>query len=106
MAEHVYPVASLAVVSTDRPHRYGKQLVGHLGRRHGGEWDAETGAGWIDLANGRATVAAEGEALRLRVAAESDEELVRLEDVVGGHLVRFGERDELSVAWERDSASR
>ena len=106
MAEHVCPVASLAVVSADRRHRYGKQLVGHLGRRHGGEWDAEAGSGWIDLASGRATVAAEGDALRLRVVAEDDEELSRMEGVVGGHLVRFGERDELSVAWERDGAAR
>ena len=29
----------------------------------------------------------------------------QLEDVVGRHLVRFGERDELTVRWERDRAA-
>ncbi|MDT5178863.1 MAG: hypothetical protein QOJ95_3061, partial [Mycobacterium sp.] len=28
----------------------------------------------------------------------------RLEEVVGGHLVRFGEKDELAVTWERGRA--
>ena len=92
---------SHAVVRTDRPERYGKQLVSHLGRRNGGEWTPDTRSGWIDLAGGRATVTAgEGE-LHLHLVAESGE-LPRLEDVVGRHLVRFGERDGLTVGWVRD----
>ena len=106
MAEHVYPAASQAVVGTDRPHRYGKQLVAHMSRKHGGEWDADAGSGWIQLEGGRATVAAEEGSLRLRVLAATDDALPVLEDVVGRHLVRFGERDELSVTWERDEAGR
>ena len=33
------------------------------------------------------------------------DDLSQLEDVVGRHLVRFGERDELTVRWERDRAA-
>jgi uncharacterized protein len=32
-------------------------------------------------------------------------ELVHIEDVVGRHLVRFGERDELVVSWVRADGS-
>lgn len=89
-----------AIVSTDRPGRYGKQLVAHLGRRNGGEWSADAGSGWIDLATGRATVTAEHDGLHLHIEANPDD-IARLEDVVGSHLVRFGEKDELAITWTR-----
>ncbi|QNI06997.1 DUF2218 domain-containing protein [Mycobacterium kubicae] len=102
MAEPAYSSAARAAVSTDRPERYGKQLVSHLGRRHGGEWDSGNGTGRIDLDSGQAIVTAAEGVLLLRVTSTSDEELTRLQEVVEQHLVRFGERDELSVTWERD----
>jgi hypothetical protein len=89
-----------AAVATDRPARYGKQLVAHLGRRNGGEWSADAESGWIDLGAGRATVAAGDGLLDLHLSAPADE-LARLQDVIGSHLVRFGERDELSVEWTK-----
>ncbi|MDG3010236.1 DUF2218 domain-containing protein [Rhodococcus sp. D2-41] len=92
-----------AIVRTDRPGRYGKQLVSHLGRRHGGEWSPESGTGWIDLDTGRATVTAAEGALHLRIDSDDIDELARLEDVIARHLVRFGERDELTVTWERSA---
>ncbi|OHU98073.1 DUF2218 domain-containing protein [Mycobacterium talmoniae] len=89
-----------ATVLTDRPDRYGKQLVAHLGRRNGGQWSPETGSGWIDLGRGRATVTARGDRLELDVVAPA-EDLPRLEEVVASHLVRFGTHDELTVDWRR-----
>ncbi|MGL6235136.1 MAG: DUF2218 domain-containing protein [Segniliparus sp.] len=106
MTEQAYTAASRAAVATDRSHRYGKQLVAHLGRKHGGEWDADAGSGWIELAGGRATVAAAEDSLQLRVVASDEDSLTALEDVVGRHLVRFGEQDGLSVTWERDGEAR
>ncbi|MDT2005708.1 DUF2218 domain-containing protein [Rhodococcus opacus] len=91
---------SHATVRTDRPERYGKQLVSHLGRRNGGEWTPDTRSGWIELAGGRATVTATQAELHLHIVGGVDD-LSRLEDVVGRHLVRFGERDELTITWER-----
>ncbi|MFE7740795.1 DUF2218 domain-containing protein [Nocardia sp. NPDC057455] len=91
------------MVRTDRPERYGKQLVAHLGRRNGGEWSAQSSSGWIDLDTGRATVTAHEGELHLRIEA-APEDLARLEDVLARHLVRFGERDQLSVTWRRDPA--
>jgi uncharacterized protein len=92
-----------ATVITDRPERYGKQLASHLGRRGGGEWSAETSTGWIDFGSGRATITAKGDQLQLDITAPCGE-LSRLEEVVASHLVRFGEQDELSVVWHRDTA--
>lgn len=90
-----------ASVPTDRPERYGKQLVAHLGRRSGGEWSAEKGCGWITLGGGRATVTADDGRLELAITAPG-KQLPGLEQVVGSHLERFGERDALRVDWCRD----
>jgi uncharacterized protein len=92
--------ASSAMVTTDRAARYGKQLVAHLSRRHGGEWSDADGSGWIDLGDGRVELSATVDGLALAVTSAGDD-LDRLEDVVGRHLVRFGTRDELHVSWTR-----
>lgn len=93
---------SEASIVTDRAVRYGKQLVSHLSRRSGGEWDAEKGAGWIQLGEqGRADVQALGDSLTLQVCGPDLETLERLEGVVGSHLVRFGAKDEFTVDWKR-----
>jgi hypothetical protein len=34
------------------------------------------------------------------LVATDRESLTRLEEVVGSHLVRFGQRDELTVQWQ------
>ena len=91
---------SEAVVATDRPARYGKQLVAHLGRRNGGEWSDDDQRGFVVLAAGRAEIGSAPDGLHLSVEG-APEELERMEDVVGRHLVRFGTRDELHVRWTR-----
>lgn len=91
-----------ATVITDRPERYGKQLASHLGRRTCGEWSEDTSTGWIDLGSGRATITAKGDQLHLDITAPCGE-FSELEEVVGSRLVRFGEKDELSVMWNRDT---
>ena len=96
------PSGSGADVATDRPARYGKQLVAHLGRRGGGEWSEDAEQGWIRFEAGRALVSCAPGTLRLRVEA-AGERLDQLEDVVGRHLVRFGAKDELAVRWTRDT---
>jgi len=93
---------SEALVATDRPARYGKQLVAHLGRRNGGEWSESDQSGWIDFASGRAQLSCAPDGLRLSVEGDQDD-LDRLEDVVGRHLARFGTRDELHVRWSRST---
>jgi hypothetical protein len=95
------PITSEALVVTDRPARYGKQLVAHLGRHGGGEWSETEERGWIQFTGGRAEVVCVPDGLRLSVEAAGAADLARLEDVVGRHLVRFGAKDELQVCWSR-----
>jgi len=97
---------STAAVATDRAPRYGKQLVSHLGRRAVGNWDENTTSGTLDMFDGAAFVrlSSTPEALLIEVSADA-EDLATYEDVVGRHLVRFGERDELTVRWQRADGS-
>jgi hypothetical protein len=96
---------SEANVATDRPGRYGKQLVAHLSRRSVGEWSEDDGRGWVEFTDlGRADLQSRSGSLHLRVEG-SPGDLDRLEDVVGRHLVRFGTRDELIVTWVRADGS-
>jgi hypothetical protein len=97
-------VTSTAAVVTDRPGRYAKQLVAHLSRRSAGEWDEESGTGWIEFSSARAELTSGANVLNLLVRAVPGE-LDRFEDVVGRHLVRFGTRDELVVRWVRADGS-
>ncbi|WP_128382450.1 DUF2218 domain-containing protein [Streptomyces cavernae] len=116
-----------ARVETDRPSRYLVQLckhfsnkgrhLGHRPRAHGSgderafrdmravaaqaqvEWSDTDGQ--VDLPWGRVTLRAAPGALTLRVEAVGDEDLRRLQDVVAGHVERFGRRDGLQVSWQR-----
>jgi hypothetical protein len=97
--------SSTATVPTDRPGRYGKQLVSHMSRRGHGEWDEATESGTLDLRGGHVTLETTADALVLRLTVAPDDDVARLEDVVGRHLVRFGARDELVVAWQRSDGT-
>lgn len=91
---------STASVATARASRYGKQLVSHLGRRSVGNWDETTGSGTLNMSDGAAHVQLTSTPGALLIQIDSaDADVATYEDVVGRHLVRFGERDELKVAW-------
>ena len=93
---------SEARVVTDRPQRYAKQLAAHLGRKVESSWDEEAGHGVLTFSVGTGTLTAQPGLLLLAVEGEA-ENLDRLEDVVGRHLVRFGVKDELVAEWHRDN---
>jgi hypothetical protein len=93
--------SSTARVSTTAAARYGKQLADHLGRRSTSTWDGAAGS--IEMPFGRCDLQADAEALVLHAEAADDASLAQVEEVAGGHLERFGRRNELSVTWTRDS---
>jgi hypothetical protein len=99
-------LTSTAAVTTGRAPRYGKQLVSHLGRRSVGTWNEDTATGTLDMNEGAAHVAfsCTPDALLIEITAD-DGDAATYEDVVGRHLVRFGERDELMVAWRRSDGT-
>jgi hypothetical protein len=97
---------STGTMPTDRPSRYGKQIVSHLGRRALGVWSDETNTGAVTFDNGVAVAEFACEEDALTIALRSNAELIpRFESVVGDHLVRFGVRDELIVSWTRSDGS-
>jgi hypothetical protein len=91
---------------TDRPSRYGKQIVSHLGRRALGEWSDETNTGTITFENSGGVAELTCEDGALVIALHATAELIpKFESVIGDHLVRFGVRDELTVSWTRSDGS-
>lgn len=93
---------STADVATDRPERYAKQLVAHLGRKT--EMVAERGGHTMHFPPDRGVAAtgfigtADG-AVRLEVDAADPESLATVQDVLGRHLEKFGAKDGLEVVW-------
>jgi hypothetical protein len=91
------PLTSRADVPTDAPGRYAKQLVSHLGRRT--EWTTEGPISRAAIAGGTGVVEVGDGVLTLLAEASDTETLDRVQDVLGRHLERFGQRNELTVVW-------
>jgi hypothetical protein len=92
---------STAAVATDAAARYAGQLASHLGRKVP---VADTGDGLrltFDVGTGH--LRAEPARLVLTATAADDEALARVEDVLGRHLERFGQRNALTVTWVRSA---
>ena len=93
---------STAVVATDAPERYAKQLLAHLGRKNTVETIAGVHQGGrLVFTYGTATVRPEDNQLVLEAAAEHVASLAHIEDVLRRHLLRFGAKRELVVTWQR-----
>jgi hypothetical protein len=75
-----------------------KQLCRHFGHKLEVSFDDEHGEIHMSTGVCRLAVTAEAE-LTLTAIAEDEENLATLSRVIGGHLERFGARDELAVSW-------
>ena len=100
-----FPLASTAIVPTQRAARYGKQLVSHMAHKITGFWDEDAGSGYLLFDRegpvlGRFDVIASPSVLRLELRT-TPERAAHLEHVAGIHLARFGARDGLTIAWRR-----
>lgn len=87
-----------AAVSTAAASRYLTQLCKHFAHKVPVEYDAHSGR--ADFPWGCCLLAAEPDLLRLTLSAEDPSSLDRVKAVVEDHLVRFGWRESLIVAWE------
>jgi len=90
-------LSARADVPTDAPERYAKQLVAHLGRRI--EWTTDGGTSTARIGEGTGRVVVGDGVLTLLAEAPDAEGLARVQDVLGRHLERFGQRNELVVSW-------
>lgn len=94
-------LTATALVTTDRPERYAKQLASHLGRKLQ-VTELSGGGTRLDFPDriGHGVLAPGSAGLQLTAVASEAEALARIKDVVGRHLEQFGERDGLVVTWE------
>ena len=90
-------VVAEARVATDMPHRYLAQLCKHFQHKVPVELTADHGR--IAFGSGVCTLATEPDVLVLRVTAADTEALVKLQDVVARHLLRFAFREPPVVEW-------
>ena len=86
-----------ADVPTEAPGRYAKQLVSHLGRKVAFDVDGPASTARFGTGAGRVVVG-EG-VLTLVTEAPDADSLALVQRVLGGHLERFGQRNELVVTW-------
>ncbi|MEU7895109.1 DUF2218 domain-containing protein [Nonomuraea sp. NPDC049152] len=89
---------STAHVATERPERYIKQLVAHMGHKATAELTID-GRGTITFRHGGCVLSPAGDHLRLIATAADVEALAGVQDVVTRHLLRFATREELRVEW-------
>jgi hypothetical protein len=87
-----------ARVATLTPERYVKQLVSHLARKRTTTLVSPE-HGVVSWDDGRCDATVEPGVLVLAATAETAEALARIQDVIGRHLERFGQRHELRVEW-------
>lgn len=90
---------SQASVAIERPERWAKQLVSHLGNRaevteteEGSKLALTVGVGHVSVADG---------CVLLKAEAPDEESLAKVENVLGGHLERFAHDHEIKVIWTR-----
>src|SRR3954451_15366879 len=95
--ESVPAIIAVASVATDKPGRYAKQLVAHLGRKLTFTWS--DGIASAPIATGTGSLTAGDGVLTLVATARDRESLTVIQDVLGRHLERFGQRDGLVVTW-------
>lgn len=85
-----------AIVTMDRPARYGKQLASHLG--HKANVDVVEN-GWVaHLAGGLGYIIPQDTTLDLVAEGSDTASLERIKDVLERHLRKFAGED-LTVAW-------
>jgi hypothetical protein len=88
-----------AFLETDRPDRYIKQLVSHLGHRLDTSVD-DAGTATVRMSNGSTCVLTPSTAgIEMHAEAADAESMARIQDVVGRHLIRFTKDETLSHDW-------
>jgi catechol 2,3-dioxygenase len=91
-------LSARAVVATEKPSPYLLQLSKHFAHKLEVRFDERRSV--IPLAAGHAALEAGDGELVITASAHTPADLERVEHVIGGHLERFGRRDELSVTWQ------
>ena len=95
-------LTSRADVATATPERYAKQLVSHLGHKLTFITEGAVSTAAIGAGTGQVVVGAG--VLTLLATGADEQALAEVERVLGSHLERFAQRENLSVSWTRNAA--
>lgn len=87
-----------ATIRSDKAGRYLIQLCKHFAHKIPATW--EDGKGHADFGFGTCDMTATDDSLHLECSAPETEGLGRVKYIVEDHIVRFGWKEEISVAWE------
>lgn len=98
-------IGSRADVVTGVPGRYAKQLVSHLGRKVAFTGDATTTPATALIGDATAGLVVGDGVLTLWAAGDDEAAVARVEQVLGGHLERFAQRETLTVRWVRTAGA-
>ena len=90
-----------ADVATGAPARYAKQLISHLGRKVPFTGDGTTSPATAVIGGATAGIVVGDGVLTLMTTGDDEESVARVQQVLGGHLERFAQRENLSVRWLR-----
>lgn len=99
-------LSSAARVSIASPRRYLGQLCKHFAHKMPATYADDYGSGQIEFPDlGICTLEADEASglLVMRATAPAEDELARLEGVMGRHLERFAFREPVAVTWTRDA---
>ena len=93
-------LSARADVPTETPGRYAKQLLSHLGQRVA--WTTVGPTSTAEIAGGTGRVVVGDGVLTLMAEAPDPETLSQVQFVLGSHVERFGQRNQLTVTWVSD----
>ncbi|MFM2321133.1 MAG: hypothetical protein RL612_280 [Actinomycetota bacterium] len=90
---------SSAKLVIDRPERYAKQLASHIG--HKAESVSETdGITTITFGfGGTGTIAVDSESVLLTGDAGNQEDLEKIQNILGKHLLKFAKLEDQQLDW-------
>jgi uncharacterized protein len=94
-------LTSHARVATESAPRYLGQLCKHFTHRLPATWSEDYSSGRLEFDFGVCELTAAGGQLAMTASAASEENLERLQNVVGRHLERFMFREPASIGWTR-----
>lgn len=101
-APPAHPRAARARVETPNAARYMKALCNHFERKVPAQYDGTHGVAHFSF--GTCEMDAQPDALLLHIAAEDETAFERVKHVVEDHLVRFGSKENLQIAWVEATA--
>lgn len=95
--QEMHMLIATSKVQTSKASINLKKLCRHFSHKVQATFDDHQGE--VHFPFGDAFMTAEDDTLQIRVQAAGEEELARVKEVVGGHLLRFAADENLQVDW-------